>query len=301
MSSLYLKYRPNTFEEIIGNENNKIILQGFLKQKEIPQVYLFIGKKGHGKTTFARIMANKLNCGENIYEINGSDNRGIDTARIINEQSQFKTLDGKNKCYILDEIHRATTDMMNAMLKVLEDTPKNVYFFLCTTEPEKLLKTIISRCKVIEVENIDNRLLYQYLIEISIKEKKEITKSVARKIAENSQGDLRQALNILESVLQFDNEEKQLEIIKNGIDDENKQIIDLCRVLYKADNWNDVRIILKNLQKENPESIRRVCLAYFNKILLDRADKRAALIIEALQNPIYDFPILTMCLFSIFC
>lgn len=296
--SLYLKYRPTTFEGILGNQNTVSILKGFLNKKDIPQVYLFHGEKGHGKTTFARIMTKYLDCSDNIYEINGSNNRGIDTARQIEEQAQFRTLNGKNKAFIIDEIHQATKDMQNSLLKILEDTPKGVYFFLCTTEKNKLLPTIISRSKQIEVENLTGRTIYPYLIDISIKENNEISKKVSRRIAEKCEGDLRTALNILESVIEFQDEEKQLKII--GEDkQEDKTVIDLCQSLLKSTDWVFISKILISLQKQNPESLRKIILAYMGKVLLGNPNLKAALIIEALQNPIYDFSVLTMHLFSV--
>lgn len=297
--SLYLKYRPKDFNEIIGNENNKIILNGFLKQEEIPRTYLFYGAKGHGKTTFARIMAEKLNCNNNIFEINGSNNTGVDTSRQIEEYSQFRPLDGSNKAFILDEYHMATKNAQNSLLKVLEDTPKGVYFFICTTDPQKLLSTIISRCKKIEVENITVRNIYPYLINISIKENNEISKSVARKISETCKGDIREALNILEKVMQFKDEEIQLKIANEGII-ESKQVIDLCRKLNQNSTWNEIKEILKKLQNDDPEKIRRIIISYFSKVLLDRGDRRSALIIDILRNPCYNFEILVCDIYGLY-
>ena len=296
--SLINKYEPEKLNNILGNENNKIILNGFLKQEKIPQVYMLIGDFGCGKSLIANLYSKELDC--NIYELNASNDRGIDAIRNLLENCQFKSLDGKSKSYIIEESHQLPTLSQEAFLTTLQNPPENCYFFFCTTEKNKMLKTIISRCKIIEVNTYNTRELYPYLIDISLKESNEISKAVARKIVETSQGHIRDALQILEIVLQFKDENKQLEIANKELE-EDKQIIDLCRILIKNETkWDDIKIILNKLQNENPEKIRKIIISYFGKVLLDKAHIRSAMIIEALQNPIYEFPILIMQLFSIF-
>lgn len=292
------KYEPIELDNILANENNKIILNGFLKQEKIPQVYLLYGDYGCGKSLIANLFSKKLNC--NIIELNASNDRGIDAIRNLLESCNFKSLDGNPKSYIIEECHQLPTLSQEAFLTILQNPPKNVYFFFCTTEKNKMLKTIISRSKVIEVNRANARELYPYLIYISKKENNEITKIVARKIVENSNGHIRDALQILEIVLQFKDENKQLEIAGKEIE-EQKNVIDLCRLLLKNDTkWQEITAILKQLEKENPESLRKIIITYMGKVLLNGSNIMGARIIEALQNPIYDFPVLIMQLFSIF-
>ena len=287
--SLYLKYEPKNLDEILANEDNKTILKGFLKQKEIPQVYLFYGSYGCGKSLISNLLAKELNCGNNIYELNASNDRGIDAIRQVIESCKYRTLDGKNKSYIIEECHQLPTLSQEAFLTTFQNPPKNVYFFLCTTEKSKMLPTIISRCKCIEVNPLSVIELYPYLIEISKKENNEISRIVARKIAETSEGHVRDALQILEKVLQFENEEKQLEIAKIQIE-ENAEVIELCRKLLNG-NWKECQIILKNL-KEQPENIRRVILGYMEKVLLNSDNSnnwnKAVLIIEGLKDNLFN-------------
>lgn len=291
------KYETNELNSILGNENNKTILNGFLKQDKIPQVYLLSGDYGCGKSLIAKLYSKILDC--NIHELNASSDRGIDEIRKLLDNCNFKSLDGKPKSYIIEECHQLPKLSQEAFLTTLQEPPKDTYFFFCTTEKNKMINTLISRCKQLEVKRVGARELYPYLIAISIKENNEINKSVARKITETSKGHVRDALQILEMALQFKDENKQIEIASKEIE-EQKNVIDLCRLLLKNDTWNNVTIILKQLQNENPEGIRKIIISYMGKVLLNGDNIKAALIIEALQNPIYDFPVLVMQLFSVF-
>ena len=299
MSSLFNKYEPKNLNELLANENNKTILKGFLNQKEIPQSYVFVGDRGCGKSLTAKLISKQLNCQDNIQVLDCITDRGIENIRKIIDNCQYRTLDNNPKSYIIEEAHQLQTLSQEGFLTTLQNPPKNTYFFFTTTEESKIIKTITSRSKKLTFEKVSIRELYPYLIDISIKENNEINKTVARKICETSNGHIRDALSILEIVLQFKDENKQLEVAGKELE-ENKTVIDLCRLMIRSNSWQEITDILKQLQKENPESIRKVIINYFSKVLLDKADIKSAMIIEALQIPIYDFPVLVMQLFSIF-
>lgn len=290
--SLANKYRPIVFDEMLGNEENIEILKGLLKKENPPHTYLFHGDRGCGKTTLARILCDNLNIDKNnIMEVNGSNNRGIETARQIIEQSRFKSLDGNNKAFILDEIHKATKDFQNALLKVLEEPPSHVYFILATTEPNKLIKTILSRCSKFEVEKIDTTELMRYLIQISEKEKIKINRKICRNIAKTSEGHVRDALKILEKIMEVKDEEKQLKISIQKLNEE-EEVINLCRNLLKPNNWQEVRKILKNID-EDLEKIRYAVLGYMGSVLLNEKSNvnvstTAGYIIECFSEPFYN-------------
>jgi DNA polymerase-3 subunit gamma/tau len=295
------KYRSKKLNEILGNKTTIQILEGYIKSMSHPHSYLFYGERGLGKTTIARILCKEFNC--DLIELNNSNNRGIDTVReVIYNGSKHKTWEGKNKGYLLDEVHKLTNDAQNALLKILEEPPNHVYFFLCTTEPEKLLKTVKSRCQQFQLEKIRGNELYPFLIEISEKEDNQIIKKIARKIAETSEGHVRDALFILQSVIQIrDNEEKQLKIAGQKIESE-RQIIDLCRSLLNRDGWETCREILKKLQNENPETVRKIVLAYMQRVILSKQhNKTAAIIIDMLRESTNDFAVLCANFFEIFC
>jgi DNA polymerase-3 subunit gamma/tau len=298
--SIFVKYEPKKIDGILGNEEIKIIIEGFLNKKEIPQCYLFHGAYGCGKTLFSNLIAKELNCENNIYELNASNDRGIDAIRRIIENSQFKSLNNKPKAFIIDEAHQLPTLSQEALLTTLQKPPKNTYFFFCTTELNKIIKTIQSRCQKLEVEKVSKRKLYPYLIDISIKENNEITKKVARQIVEISEGHVRDSLSILERILEFKDEEKQLKAVKEKTQ-ENSTIIDLCRLLMKENNFSEnIRKCLIDLQNENPESLRKVIINYMMKAILNNGNRRAALIIDCLENIVYDYPVFVKNIYNIF-
>lgn len=203
--SLHTKYRPKTLDDFAGNRMLVDSLQSLLTKDsvDIPHTYLFIGPRGCGKTTLARIFAMMLNCsGFDLKEQNAADFRGIDSSREIVRRMRLKSLDAKgNRGWIIDEVHKWTNDAQNAILKALEEPPEHVFFFLCTTDPQKLLKTIRSRCIIYEVSTLSFKQIIKLLKEITNKEKKHVPGEVLMQIAQDSQGHPREALTILEKVI----------------------------------------------------------------------------------------------------
>lgn len=286
-----IDFRPKTFDEIIGNKDTVESLQSLLQQKDPPHTFLFSGMTGCGKTTLARIVANELGCSEyDRVELNSSNNRGIDTARDIISQMSFKPLQGKCKVYILDEVHATTKDFQHAMLKALEDVPRHCYFILCTTELEKLLKTILNRCSRFEVHKLNVKMVMRLLNNVLAIHKAKIGIDVLEKIAEESEGIPRQALIMLQQVIDIKDESKAIKIIQS-IKTDQKQVIDLCRALNDMKQWSIIAGIIKSIEAE-PESIRRAVLGYFTTIALNAKDKktalRSAMIIENFTDNYYD-------------
>ena len=159
--SLYHKYRPDNLEDFIGGREAISTLKTMLSDTEkCPHVFLFQGPTGCGKTTLARIIASELKCtGDDLKEIDTADFRGIDTARDIRKKLQFKPMESPCRIWIIDECHKMTPDAQNALLKTLEECPDHVYFILCTTEPQKLIKTIVGRCSVFSVNVLSSEPL----------------------------------------------------------------------------------------------------------------------------------------------
>jgi len=240
-----------------------------------------------GKTTLARITAYELGArGMDIKEIDSADYRGIDSIREIRKQLLLQPIESKCKVWILDEIHRATQDAMSALLKVLEDTPSHVYFMLCTTEPNKLLKTILNRCTSFIVQSLDDELLEQLLVEIMEAENLKIPSKVLSKIIKNSNGSPRKALVTLDKLSGM-KQENMLDAITE-VNEEDKEIIDLCRMIIKGSKWEKLTPILKGLQNKEPENIRRAVLGYCNSVLLKQNHERAFLIMDAFREPFYN-------------
>jgi len=281
---LYKKYRPSDFDEILGNKSTVDLLKNMIKT-EVKHTILFSGPSGCGKTTMARILANKMNA--EIVEMNLSDKtlRGIEGANQLMSTLNSHPLYSDKKVIILDEVDQATRDWQKAMKKSLEDTPEHIYFFLCTTMPEKLIKDIHTRSTQVQVELQDIRTLSNYLYTICEKEQAKIDKSLLRKIADASKGSVRKAMVFLDQILSVEEENRE-ELIKNIAVQGNEEVIDLCRALLKNNNWNNVKTILGGIQEE-PESVRYAVLGYMSSVLLRSSNARASEVIEEFREPFY--------------
>lgn len=200
--ALYRKYRPQTFSDVVGQEQIIELLKSSIKQKKIGHAYMFCGSRGTGKTTVARIFAHDIGCNpEDIIEIDAASNRGIDEIRELREAVRTAPFSSPYKVYIVDEAHMLTKEAANALLKTLEEPPSHVIFILATTDPNKLPQTIISRCQKINFKQPDNKTLADRLIYIAEKEDKTISYESAELIARHSMGSYRDAIGLLEQVL----------------------------------------------------------------------------------------------------
>jgi len=283
--SFHLKYRPNNFDDVIGNITSVRKLKSLLSQKDHPHVFLFQGPSGCGKTTLARIIGKELNCSDRSFiEMNIADTGGVDVAREIISKMGLMPLDNSPvKIYLLDEIQRSTVPFQQALLKALEDTPKHVYFILCTTNPEKLLTTIKTRCSKFDVSLLSERQTISLLRRITEKEGN-------KQVAKSSNGSPRQALVILEQIINLPPEDRKKAIIE--IERREKQAIDLCRILNGGENWREVTAVLRDIKKDNDyiETIRRTVLSYFDSVLIknNKIDNKAWLIIDCFKNNFFD-------------
>ena len=215
----YTKYRPQKFSEISKPNDAAFALMNQLKSGKTVHAYLFIGPRGTGKTTTARILAKSLNCKNltkdgdpcgkcefcapgaiDLIEIDAASNRGIDDIRELRERVGLMPARGKFKTYIIDEVHMLTSEAFNALLKTLEEPPKHVVFILCTTEGAKVPETIKSRCQVFKFKRATVSQIVERLKEISKKEKIKMEEGALRKIAESASGGFRDAETLLQQV-----------------------------------------------------------------------------------------------------
>lgn len=200
--TLYRKYRPQTFEEVIGQDQVKAVLEGALQKDAVAHAYLFAGTRGTGKTTIARIFGKKLGVeGSDLYEIDAASNRGIDDIRELREGVATLPFSSPYKLYIIDEAHMLTKEAWNALLKTLEEPPPHVIFILATTEIEKVPDTILSRCQTLRFETPSRPMLSAMVKEVAKKEKVKITPDAADLIARSAEGSYRDAHGILQKVL----------------------------------------------------------------------------------------------------
>lgn len=293
--SLYHKYRPQSFEDMLGNKEIIKTLNDALENPERPHVYLFTGPSGCGKTTAARIFAKKLGVDDlALMEVNSANNRGIDTARGIITQMQSFPFQGKIWVWIIDEVHMTSKDFQNAMLKPLEDTPEHVYFFLCTTNPEKLIKPIRTRCTEVQFSSLEPKYISFLVKRTARAEGIEVDPAVIEEIVDTCQGSARAALVALEKVAKLDKEQalKLLRSNPSDVEMEDGKTLELCRALTRKDGtWGDVAEILKGLYEEESdyEKVRYQVLGYVNSILLQgKENARAGLIAECFSQPFYD-------------
>ncbi len=285
--SLYHKYRPETLEEMIGNESLIETLRAMLSKEDPPHSYLFTGPSGCGKTTLARIIKETLGCSDgDYYEIDSADFRGIDSIREIRRNINFKPSSGDCRVWLIDECHQLTKDAQTALLKALEDTPKHVYFILATTELKKLLPTIKTRCTSFEVKLLDDEQMEVLINWVSENEGLEVPVNVTQSVIKTAQGSARKALVALEKLIGLD-EDAMLGAVQD-IEEEEKQVIDLCRyLLSKKPNWKGAAELLKKINEE-PESARRMMLGYFSSVLLKTDNSMAYNVLSCFADNFYD-------------
>ncbi|CAB1054937.1 DNA polymerase III subunit gamma/tau [Spiroplasma endosymbiont of Danaus chrysippus] len=225
--SFYRKYRPNSFSEIISQDNIVRILKNSILNNSFNHAYLFSGSKGTGKTSTAKIFAKAINCQNNIdgdacntcencinissnncidiLEIDGASNNGVDEIRSIRDNINLLPMNFKYKVYIIDEVHMLTTSAFNALLKTLEEPPQHIIFILATTEPYKVIPTIISRCLWFEFKKINVNETKKHFIDVLTKEKINFEVEAVEELAILSEGSLRDGLNYLEKTFNYGN------------------------------------------------------------------------------------------------
>jgi DNA polymerase III subunit gamma/tau len=219
------KYRPQRFSDVVGQEHVTQTLAHAIEQKRIAHAYLFCGPRGTGKTTIARIFAKCLNCTDgpkvdfddqdprcreiaegrslDVFEIDGASNNGVEQVRELRETCKYAPASSRYKIYIIDEVHMLSTAAFNALLKTLEEPPEHVKFMFATTDPEKVLPTILSRCQRFDLRRIPAALISKHLTQIAAQEHVEIDPAALYAIARGAEGGMRDAESTLDQLISF--------------------------------------------------------------------------------------------------
>ena len=286
MTSLAVKYRPQMLKDFLGNENTTSALRSMMERDEIPHTLLFTGPSGCGKTTLARIVAKRLKCSEHdLQELNTADFRGIDTIRDVIRNMSLCPMSGPCRVWILDECHSLTKDGQHALLKALEDTPKHVYFLLATTDPEKLLPTIKTRCVTFDVKPLSDKLMDVLLKTVIQKEGVDnIPQETIDQIVQDSLGSARMALSILDKVVNMDPADMLVAAKQQA--SQTNVAIDLCRALIGKRPWREISKIIQGLDQE-PESVRRAVLGYASAVLLKSGQPQAYVVLDCFRQDFF--------------
>lgn len=203
-TALYRKYRPQKFSEVLGQDHVVKVLESSIDAEKVSHAYLFVGSRGTGKTSAARILASEIGVSANdLYEMDAASNRGIDDIKTLRDGVLALPFDSKYKVYIIDEAHMLSKDAWGALLKTLEEPPKHVIFILATTEFHKVPDTIISRCQVFTFKKPNEQIIKKMLAAVAKSEGKELEEDAAELLAILADGSFRDALGELQKILNF--------------------------------------------------------------------------------------------------
>lgn len=299
------KYRPQKFADVVGQEHVTQTLSNAIEQNRIAHAYIFVGPRGTGKTTIARIFAKCLNCtggpkvefAENdprcqeivegrsmdVLEIDGASNRGIEEIRELRETVKYVPATSKFKIYIIDEVHMLTKEAFNALLKTLEEPPPHVKFMFATTEPEKVLPTILSRCQRFDLRRIPSALIVKHLREIAQKESVNISDTALHAVARGADGGMRDAESTLDQLISFcGNTIEEADVLSMFGLTAQSQIIAMADAILDGAVEAALREF-DGLAKQGKDLGRLISdlLGYFRNLLLFQVSKGDTRLIEA--------------------
>ncbi|MEF8847087.1 MAG: DNA polymerase III subunit gamma/tau [Candidatus Paceibacterota bacterium] len=291
--ALYRKYRPETFDEVVGQDHITQTLTNAIEQDSISHAYLFTGPRGTGKTTTARLLAKAVNCEEkgvepcnecesckeitkgnavDLIEIDAASHRGIDEIRELREGIKFSPTKSQYKVFIIDESHQLTKAAANALLKTLEEPPEHAIFILATTEPQKMIPTIVSRCQRFDFRRLTIPEIKNRLTSITDQEEIDIEDAALELIALNAGGSIRDAESILDQVLTFSNTDEKIKAddIKDllGIVDINL-VADFVDLLLEEKTAQAIKYVNELLGKgKDSEELTKALVDYLRKGLI---------------------------------
>jgi len=284
--SLELKSRPKNFDEFYGNNALKIGLKKAIESRK-KRSFLFYGPSGCGKTTLARICANFINA--EINEVNAADKGKKDDGRRINFESEYKAFDGRDAAYIIDEPQESSSGFQETLLKTIEEPKSHAWFFLCTTDPQKIKKTLIKRCAGYNVRKFTEKESIKLLKSICKKENKKVDIEILKIIADVNEGAPREMVVALDKIIDIEDKKTQIKLVESGIpSSKNPEIKELCRNLMNGD-FEKTNKILNNLEfRYEAEGIRHGILKYFNSCCRKSTDEKFLKIAKWFEENFYD-------------
>lgn len=273
-TALYRKYRPTSFAEVRGQDQIVRALTGAIKNDALPHALLFAGSRGTGKTTVARIFAAAADVQPiDIYEMDAASNRGIDDIRELKEAVHTLPYESPRKAYIIDEVHMLTKEAFNALLKTLEEPPVHVLFILATTEPEKLLDTITSRCQVFTFSPPSPALLRETILDTARAEQFALDPEAADLIAHAADGSFRDALGLLQRVIMAsDTATADADTVAAIIGAPNVSLVqDIVRALHERDTAGGLAAIATAAEQSvDIQLLMRLLLERIRTVMLVR-------------------------------
>ena len=289
------KYRPQTFDDLVGQAHVSRTLKNAVAQNRLAHAYLFVGPRGVGKTSTARILAKSLNCvkgptvtpcGEcdncreiaggnslDVIEIDGASNNSVDDVRQLRENVRYAPAKGRYKIYLIDEVHMLSQAAFNALLKTLEEPPQHVKFIFATTEPQKVLPTILSRCQRFDLHRIPANLIAKHLQFIAGKEKITLEPAAAHAIARGAEGGLRDAESMLDQLVAFCGEKISENDVLNVFGFTSEQtVVDLTGRILRTETPGAIDLL--HQQSEAGKDMMRLIsdlIAYLRDLLVFKA------------------------------
>jgi DNA polymerase III subunit gamma/tau len=290
------KYRPQIFDDVLGQDHVVQTLKNAILQRRLAHAYLFVGPRGTGKTSTARILAKALNCVQgptpspcgvcdscreialgnslDVLEIDGASNNSVDQVRELRDNVRFAPVRGRYKVYIIDEVHMLTQQAFNALLKTLEEPPQHVVFVFATTEPHKVLPTILSRCQRFDLHRIPPRIIAKHLDYIATQESVTLSNAAANAIAAAADGGLRDAESMLDQLVAFCgtpiDEQQVLEVF--GLTAE-QVVLDLSQAIVTRESTKALHLI--DAQQEAGKDLSKLLtdlLNFFRSLLIAQVD-----------------------------
>ncbi len=262
--ALYRKYRPQTFDELVGQEAVVDTLKNAIDKGAVSHAYMFVGSRGVGKTSAARIFARTLGIDDkDIYELDAASNRKIENFRDLNDSVYTLPFSSPKKIYIIDEVHMLTKEAFNAFLKTLEEPPEHVIFILATTDPEKVPDTVKSRCQIITFNKASFPAIKKAIVKIAEQEGFKIDDNAITLISFLSEGSFRDALGILQRALMVSNGEiSSLEVEKTGNVPSLSKAVELARYVSEKD-FSSAMSLIFYLEKSGTS------FKFFTQLFLD--------------------------------